>query len=102
MLQSLRETEPKEEQLENADDDHLGVLRALLPRLPRDCVRFAKQTVYEKPSELLVDMMLALPAKEKLNEDQELFMLRFGDVLDKVYHEAGFRALSRSWLAFTV
>ena len=56
-------------------------------------MRFADQTVYEKPSELLADMMLALPAKEKLNEDQELFMLRFGDVLNKVYDEARARAL---------
>ena len=44
--------------------------------------------MYAKPSGLLADMVLALPVNEKLNEDQELFMLRFGDVLDKVYDEA--------------
>ncbi|CAE7263859.1 PIF7 [Symbiodinium sp. CCMP2456] len=87
MLKSLRKRESEKEQLESADDEHLRVLRALLPRLPQDCVRFAEQTVYEKPSEFLADMMFALPAKEKLNEDQELFMLRFGDVLNKVYDE---------------
>ena len=31
-------------------------------------------------------------ADQKLNEDQELFMLRFGDVLNKVYDEARLRA----------
>ncbi|CAE7942593.1 unnamed protein product, partial [Symbiodinium necroappetens] len=70
MLKSLRKRESEKEQLESADDEHLRVLRALLPRLPQDCVRFAEQTVYEKPSEFLADMMFALPAKEKLNEDQ--------------------------------
>ncbi|CAE7839254.1 PIF7 [Symbiodinium sp. CCMP2592] len=86
-LESLREQKPNEEEAEDADDSHLKRLRAWLPRLPRDCARFADQTVYEKPSELLADMMLALPANEKLNEDQELFMWRFGDVLNRVYDE---------------
>ncbi|CAE7278381.1 PIF7, partial [Symbiodinium sp. CCMP2592] len=86
-LESLREQKPNEEEAEDADDSHLKRLRAWLPRLPRDCVRFADQTVYGKPSELLADMMLALPANEKLNEDQELFMWRFGDVLNTVYDE---------------
>ena len=92
LLQSLRspaiDPELQEEQLQDSDE-HLRLLRTWLPRLPEHCVRFAEQSVYAKPSELLVDIMSALPTDRKLNEDQELFLLRFGDVLDKVYDEAG-------------
>ena len=64
-------------------------LLSMLPRLPRDCcARFSEQQVYSKPSLLVKDVISSLPAPGRLNEDQHLFMLRFADVLDKVYDEA--------------
>ena len=56
-------------------------------RLPRECAQFAGQTVYEKPSHLLSDLTQNLPPREALDEDQKLFFLRFGVILDKVLFE---------------
>ena len=56
-------------------------------RLPRECARFDEQTVYEKPSHLLSDLIQNLPPREALNEDQKLFFLRFDVILDKVLLE---------------
>ena len=63
------------------------ILRELLPTLPRDCARFTDQNIYAKPSHMLTDMVANLPANRRLNEDQKIFMLRFGDVLDTVWRE---------------
>lgn len=62
-------------------------LQALLPRLPRDCARFTEQTIYAQPSDMLKDMIENLPEGRRLNEDQHIFMLRFGTVLNTVYRE---------------
>ena len=62
-------------------------LQALLPRLPRDCARFTDQTIYAQPSDMLKDMIENLPQGRRLNEDQHIFMLRFGTVLNTVYRE---------------
>lgn len=62
-------------------------LKALLPRLPRDCARFTDQTIYAQPSDMLKDMIENLPEGRRLNEDQHIFMLRFGTVLNTVYRE---------------
>ena len=63
------------------------ILCELLPTLPRDCARFTDQNIYAKPSHMLTDMVANLPANRRLNEDQKIFMLRFGDVLDTVWRE---------------
>ena len=91
---SLREKreEEEEEEVETKNEERdetsrLKFLRSLLPLLPRDCVRFTDQHVYATPSAMLADMVMNLPANQKLNEDQQLFMLRFGDVLDTVWKE---------------
>ena len=84
------------ETVETEHSESSRTWRKLLPRLPRDCVRFSEQTVYAKPSLLLKDMMANLPANRQLNEDQELFMLRFADVLDTVYDEAAWPFVSFS------
>ena len=55
--------------------------------LPRECARFDEQTVYEKPSHLSPNLIQNLPPREALNEDQKLFFLRFGVILDKVLLE---------------
>ena len=59
----------------------------LLPLLPRDCARFTQQHVYAKPSQLLQAMVSNFPEQQRLNEDQRVFALRFGDVLDRVHRE---------------
>ena len=69
------------------EDAAAAFVRKLLPQLPADCVRFQDQKLYEKPSHLVLAMMTALPCDRQLSEDQTLFMLRFADVLDKVYDE---------------
>ena len=63
------------------------ILRELLPTLPRDCARFTDQNIYAKPSHMLADMVANLPANRRLNEDQKIFILRFGDILDTVWSE---------------
>ena len=65
----------------------LRTLRLLLPLLPRDCARFTDQKVYATPSAMLSDMVANLPITGRLNEDQMLFVLRFGDILDTVWKE---------------
>lgn len=60
-------------------------LKKALPRLPAQCVRFSAQNVYEKPSDLVKDLVAALPPKQRLNEDQDCFIQRFAEVLDTVY-----------------
>jgi hypothetical protein len=62
-----------------------GSLKKALPRLPAQCVRFSTQNVYEKPSDLVKDLVAALPPKQRLNEDQDCFIQRFAEVLDTVY-----------------
>ena len=65
----------------------VNTLRQLLPDLPRFCARFTDQLVYAKPSHMLKAIVDNLPEDRRWNEDQTLFMLRFGDVLDTVYEE---------------
>ena len=62
-----------------------GSLKKALPRLPAQCVRFSAQNVYEKPSDLVKDLVAALPPKQRLNEDQDCFIQRFAEVLDTVH-----------------
>ena len=91
---SVRETKPgeEEEDIEAQTDEpdevvRLRTLRLLLPLLPRDCARFTDQKVYATPSAMLSDMVANLPITGRLNEDQMLFVLRFGDILDTVWKE---------------
>ena len=65
----------------------LRAIRELLPRLPRDCARFTDQHIYANPSDMLADMVANLPSNRRLNQDQHIFILRFGDVLDTVWKE---------------
>lgn len=62
-------------------------IRELLPRLPRDCARFTDQNIYTEPSAMLSDMIANLSPNRRLNEDQNIFMLRFGRILDIVWDE---------------
>ena len=83
-----KQDDPKTTEEETKREDVAAAfVRKILPRLPADCARFQDQKLYEKPSHLVLAMMTALPADRQLNEDQTLFMLRFADVLDKVYDE---------------
>ena len=43
--------------------------------------------MYAKPSDLVKALVLALPSKSKLNEDQSIFIERFAQVLDTVYDQ---------------
>ena len=83
-----KQDDPKTTEEETKREDVAAAfVRKLLPQLPADCVRFQDQKLYEKPSHLVLAMMTALPCDRQLSEDQTLFMLRFADVLDKVYDE---------------
>ena len=73
--------------MDTGEDDRHVFLKKCLPRLPADCVRFSQQRVYSKPSDLVKAMIQALPANRRLNEDQEIFMMRFAEVLDVVYEQ---------------
>jgi len=73
--------------MDTGEDDRHVFLKKCLPRLPADCVRFSQQRVYSKPSDLVKAMVQALPANRRLNEDQEIFMMRFAEVLDIVYEQ---------------
>ena len=61
------------EPLDVVDQQH-SWLKRYLPRVPADCVRFSEQQHYRKPSDLLKDMIAALPTNKQLNEDQRIFM----------------------------
>lgn len=74
------------EPLDVVDQQH-SLLKRYLPRLPADCVRFSEQPHYSKPSDLVKDMIAALPTNKQLNEDQRIFMFRFAEVLDVVYDQ---------------
>ena len=67
-----------QEPMDTAEHSHI-FLKQCLPRLPADCVRFSEQRVY---SDLVKDMIAALPPNRQLNEDQNIFMVRFAEVLD--------------------
>ena len=69
------------------DESSHSVLKTALPRLPADCVCFSGQNVYEKPSDLVKDLVAGLPVKQRLNDDQQIFIHRFAEVLDTVYEQ---------------
>ena len=69
------------------DESSHSVLKKALPRLPAECVCFSRQDVYEKPSDLVKDLVAGLPVKQRLNEDQQIFIHRFAEVLDTVYEQ---------------
>ena len=67
---------PDGESFVNSYPLYLGIVR-----------EFTDQNIYAKPSHMLTDMVANLPANRRLNEDQKIFILRFGDVLDTVWTE---------------
>ena len=67
------------------DGDAYVFLHKLLPDIPADCCAFSKQNVYATPSALIKDLVQKLPAHQRLNEDQTLFMARFAQVCDQAY-----------------
>ena len=92
MYGSLRENLAEDVEVEDANGEReemlkLRAIRELLPRLPRDCARFTDQHIYANPSDMLADMVANLPSNRRLNQDQHIFILRFGDVLDTVWKE---------------
>eukprot|EP00435_Cladocopium_sp_Y103_P075807 s26_g65.t1 len=73
------------EPMDTTEEDCHSFLKKCLPQLQKDCVRFSQQCVYSKPSDLVKDMIAALPPNRRLNEDQDLLIFRFAEVLDTVF-----------------
>ena len=50
---------------------------------------FASQTVFDKPSAFIKELLANLPEKERLTRDQTLFMVKFAEACDQAYEDEG-------------